>query len=239
MYIGTERQIVDPNIVSGADYDNRFNNYDNYSNFSDDPLAMEAVEKIRIAEDLIEKAKARLPIAKAEVLDARQKMSPYSTALNNAYNERNNDPNITPERRIELDLIIVDSRAGKEKYQAIWSNLNAEISRIGSTIGGNEGMSYGMKMEYKKITGETYEEGLANYNAELEAKQEADLIALEKELQAEAELALEANKMMKYSVDGVVSKISETSGLSESNTKYALIGLAVVGAIMIYKRTKK
>lgn len=228
MYIGANRQVVDPNIVSGADFDNRhFNNYegrmfDNYDGVSEeiDSELMAIHEKIKEGNAKVTIAEARLPLATKELEFALTSLGEIGDKLLYLVQESQN-PNITTSRKIELDAKISGFQEQKATQRLKWSKLRAEISKLNTTIGANSSMSAGLSQEFKAKAGFDYE-------PPTEAVEVPNIIG---------DFAVESLKPEATEVkNSLITKISDKIGTSENNTKYLLIG---AGALAIIYLTKK
>lgn len=199
--------MVDPNIVSGADLDDRFMGFsdDDFVGFdSDDFMGYDCANYMDYSgenPELIE-LHEKIQTAIAEVAEAKPKMAAAKQRLKEV-SAQMQQPNLSHDERM--------------KYRAAYSNVSAEISKLSTYINSREkGSIMGMKAQFEQIAGEPYV-----YEAP------------EPEI---TNTVLDGVNPMATGKKDIISKVADATGLSRQNTIFALGGAAVLGIVLLTRK---
>lgn len=205
--------MVDPNVVSGSDFDERL--YLNYDH--DDPTLVKLEEEIVLQKGIVDGYESALKEKQDEYNIALNTLSPINKELNDGYALRNSGTVTDPQQKADLDIRILELQQKKDYYRARISSLNGELSQLNSKVGATKGMVTGLIQEFEEKTGQPY----TGTNPFVEKKEVANEIV--------ESLAAETKK-------GIIEQIGDKVGLSKTQTIFALGGIAVLGIVLITKK---
>ena len=225
-FIGTdiEQSMIDPNIVSGADFDNR--GYSNYSGSDAELLSIH--NRIVKAKSEVVEGKKKLAIANKAMMDLAPFLSSASKEWGRLIALKQRGVITDPTELEKLDVQIQKARAEKDKYRFEYSKLTSELSKLDTYINSREqGSIYGLTQEFEAKSGMSYAEALKDAPEEEIINDEVE--TPDGEIM---EVDVEAPNLKQ----NIVSKVMAKTGLSKNQTYMLLGGIGVLAVIVIAKR---
>ena len=144
---------VNPNVVSGSDYDSRM--YSNYGGDQDELLRIH--NSIVKAKSEVVEGKKELAIANQELMKLAPHMSSASKEYGRLISLRQRGV-ITDEVQLaKLEKQIADAKEQKDIQRLKYSQLSTKLSQLDTYINSREqGSIYGMKQQFEEISGQPY-----------------------------------------------------------------------------------
>tara|TARA_Y100001938_G_C8036116_1_gene403408 strand:+ start:375 stop:1088 length:714 start_codon:yes stop_codon:yes gene_type:complete len=225
---------VNPNVVSGADYDKRL--YSNYGGDQEELLRLH--NSIVKAKGEAEQGKKELAIANKELKDLAPFLSTHSKEWGRLIALRNRGVIQDDMELRELDKKIAKEREQKDYYRMKYSQLTTKISKLDTYINSREqGSIFGMKQQFEEISGKPY---TGNFQPVVDEPEIINPVVENTENDTEIRndmfIGMPPPDVPKTNfVQNSVKTIQEKTGLSKNQT---YVALGVIGVLVISKILK-